>query len=262
MPIDTEPEHLRIETGRSWRDLPSGPPTTAPDPGKPEPPPRDVTAGRSWPWARMGIGALALAIGISVGVWAPWADEPATGTEPLASGDFPETIVPDTPQELIPGPRPSDDPFSLAPEEFDTPEEFFDQLPEGFLDSLPDGFFEGVPGPSLDEAGLIELDALPDGYQARSNVYSQSGDRASQRIRLLGPDGAIDIQAIRGPDVVLPDAGEPFDVAESEGRFFTSGDSTTISWLAGPDLLVTVEALEAIGRDVLTAVANAVEVRP
>lgn len=262
MPTDTETKHLRIETGRSWRDLPTEPPTTAPDRLRPITQPTEEVPGRSWPWARIGVGALALAIGISVGVWSPWTEDASSGIEPLAADELPETIVPETPEELVPDPNPSEDPFRIAPEDFGTPEEFFDQLPDGFRDSLPDGFFEGAQSPFQDQAGLIELNALPDGYQARSNVYSQSGDRASQRIRLLGPDGSIDVQAIRGPEVVLPDVGEPVAVAGTEGRLVSSDGSTTVSWLAEPGLLITVEAPTTIADDILIGVADAVEVRP
>lgn len=269
MPIETEPRPHRIETGRSWRDLPPEPPSTAPL--RPSVPVHQVTEveKRSLPWGRIGVGALALAIGISVGVWAPWSGAASVEDEPLAADGLPEEIVPDPPESFQQEPAPSDDPFVVPPgNEFDTPEEFFDQLPEDFLDQLPDdflegfpdGFFDGLPGGSVQPDGLIELGALPNGYQARSNVFSQSNDRASQRIRLLGPEGAVDVQAIQGPDVSLPTSGEPFSVAGIEGRFTTTDGSTTLSWLAAADLLITVEAGPDVDVDTVAAIAGAVEV--
>lgn len=268
MPIETEPRPPQIETGRSWRDLPSQPPSTAPLRPEVSSPPADGAATRSWPWARIAVGALALAVGISVGVWAPWAGFDSGSDRSLAADDLPETIVPDPPQEFQPSPAPSDDPFVVPPGELDTPEEFFDQLPEGFFDGLPDefleqlpdGFFDGLPGAQIQPGGLIELTDLPDGYQARSNVFSESNDRASQRIRLLGPDGPVDVQAIRGPDVSLPETGEEFSVAGADGRLTESDGSLTLSWLADDDLLITVEAEPEADIETLSAIAAAVEV--
>lgn len=267
MPIETEPNPHRIETGRSWRDLPPRPPSTAPV--RPQVMvPTPATPKRSWPWARIGVGVVALAIGISVGVWAPWSGNAEEASQPLAAERLPETIVPDPPQEFEQEPAPSDDPFVVPPGELETPDEFFDQLPDDFLDQIPDGllegfpegFFDGLPGASAEPNGLIELADLPDGYQARSNVFSQSNARASQRIRLLGPDGAVDVQAIRGPDVSLPTSGEPFTVAGTEGRLATSEGATTLSWLAADDLLITVEAEADADLDLLSAIAGAVEI--
>lgn len=270
MPIETESDPSRIETGRSWRDLPPAPPATAPL--RPSAPlaPAATTQNRSWPWGRIGLGAAALLVGITVGVWAPWANAEAPSPEPLAADGLPETIVPDPPPELTPDPAPSDEPFVLPPEDFDTPEEFFDELPEGlfdqippeFLDQFPEGFFDGLPDGPLESSSLITFEDLPDGYQARSNVFSESNDRASQRIRLLGPDGAIDVQAIRGPDVSLPPTGEPFSIGGAEGRLVTTEDSVTLSWLAEGDLLITIEAGSGVDVDTLAAIADAVEVAP
>ena len=268
MPIETEPNPHRIETGRSWRDLPPEPPSTAPL--RPQvtvsPPASDAT--RRWPWGRIAAGAIALAVGISVGVWAPWSGAAEEATLPLATDELPETIVPDPPREFEQEPAPPDDPFVLPPGSSDTPQDFFDQLPEDFfeqipdefLDQFPDGFFDGLPGGPVQPSGLIELADLPEGYQARSNVFSESDDRASQRIRLLGPFGAIDIQAIRGPDVSLPASGEPFDVGDGEGRLADTNDATTLSWLASDGLLVTIEAGPGLDLDLLSAIAEAVEV--
>ncbi len=273
MPIDTEPASQRIETGRSWRDLPPTPPNTAPLRPHPDMSPVALDPPRpSLPWTRIGAGVLALAVGIAVGAWAPWS-EPGGEAEPLAADGLPETIVPDTPQELVPVPSQdpfANDPFAGAPEDFPTPEQFFDQLPQDFLDQLPDdfleqlppGFFEGLPdGPSIDTVGLIGFSGLPDGYQVRSNVSSSSNDSASQRIRLLGPEGPVDVQAIRAAEVALPDTGDRFTAAGVEGRIEGSAGVTTISWLAEPDLLITVEATSDIRLDTLTEIVVAVEVR-
>ena len=268
--IETESNPRRIETGRSWRDLPPAPPSTAPLRPSTPPAPVATTQTRSWPWGRIGLGAAALLVGITVGVWAPWANVDTASPQPLAADELPETIVPDPPPELAPDPAPSDEPFLVPPEDFDTPEEFFDQLPEGlfdqippeFLDQLPEGFFDGLPGGGLESSSLITFEDLPDGYQARSNVFSESNDRASQRIRLLGPDGAVDVQAIRGPDVSLPATGEPFSIGGAEGRLVTSEDSVTLSWLAEDDLLITIEAGPGVDVDTLAAIADAVEVAP
>jgi hypothetical protein len=263
MPIDTKPASQRIEAGRSWRDLPPAPPTTAPDRPQPATPSIIAPVDRSWPWARISAGILALAVGIAVGVWAPWSQPAAGDPLPLAADELPETIVPDAPPELT-DPQPSQDPFAGLPEDLPAPEQFFDQLPQDFLDQLPPGFFEGLPdglgGPPIETAGLIDFAGLPDGYQARSNVFSRSNDTASQRIRLLGPDGPVDVQAIQGPEVALPGSGEPFTVAGADGRLEMSGATTTISWLAEPDLLITVEASSDVETDVLTTIAEAVEV--
>ncbi len=268
MPIETETNPHRIETGRSWRDLPPGPPSTAPTrPQVTVLPPADAV-GRSWPWGRIAAGVLALAVGISVGVWAPWSGTAEGSPEPLAADQLPQTIVPDSPPEFQQQPAPSDDPFVIPPDSSDAPQDFLDQLPEDFfqqipdefLDQFPDGFFDGLPGGPAQPSGLIDLADLPDGYQARSNVFSESNDRASQRIRLLGPGGAVDIQAIRGPDVSLPASGEPFDVAGVEGRLTVTDGATTLSWLADDGLLVTVEAGGGVDLDLLTAIARAVEV--
>ncbi len=268
MPIETESNPHRIETGRSWRDLPPQPPSTAPARPHAPPPPITEDSTRSWPWARIGVGALALTVGISVGVWAPWSGIGEPSDRSLATEDIPETIVPDPPQEFQQDPAPSDDPFVVPPGDLDTPEEFFDQLPEGFfeglpdefLDQLPEGFFDGLPGAQIQPGGLIELTDLRDGYQARSNVFSEADDRASQRIRLLGPDGPVDVQAIRGPDVTLPGSGETFSVAGTEGRLTETDGSLTLSWLAADDLLITVEAGPDVDIETLADIAEAVEV--
>lgn len=264
MPIETDPH--RIETGRSWRDLPPQPPTMAPLRPQTMATPTDDATGRSWPWLRIAAGAAALAVGISVGVWAPWTAQGAG--QSLASDALPETIVPDPPQEFDQEPAPPEDPFVLPPGHPDIPEEFFDQLPDDFfdqlpdefLDQLPDGFFDGLPGAPVQPGGLIELADLPEGYQARSNVFSESNDRASQRIRLLGPDGAVDVQAIREPGVALPTNGEPFVAGDIAGSLVTSDRGSTLSWLADEGLLVTVEAGADVDLDLLTAIAEAVEV--
>ncbi len=266
MPIETEPNPHRIETGRSWRDLPPEPPTTAPlrpQVAASSPP---EAAKRAWPWGRIAAGAVALVVGISVGVWAPWSGTAEEAAEPLAAEGLPETIVPDPPREFEP--EPSDEPFVTPPGELDTPEEFFDQLPEDFLDQIPDefldqfpdGFFDGLPGGPVQPNGLIELADLPDGYQARSNVFSESNDRASQRIRLLGPEGAVDVQAIREPGVALPADGAPFTAGSIVGSLVTSDDGSTLSWLAEDDMLITVEAGPDVDTETLTAIAQAVEV--
>lgn len=268
MPIETEPRPHRIETGRSWRDLPPQPPSTAPPRPEVSSPPSDEAATRSWPWARIGVGALALAVGVSVGVWAPWSGLSDGTAQPLAADGLPETIVPDPPQTFEQEPAQPDDPFVIPPGELDTPEEFFDQMPDGFFDGLPDefleqlpdGFFDGLPGAQVQPGGLIELTDLPDGYQARSNVFSETNDRASQRIRLLGPDGPVDVQAIRGPDVTLPDSGEAFSVAGTDGRLTRSDTSLNLSWLAADDLLITVEAEPDVDIETLTDIAAAVKV--
>lgn len=269
MPIETEPNPHRIETGRSWRDLPPQPPTAAPLRPQVTPAAASVeAASRSWPWGRIMAGALALAVGISVGVWAPWSGAAEDADQALAAEELPDTIVPDPPPELDRQPAPSEDPFVIPPGTADAPEDFFgtlpedflDQLPDGFLDQFPDGFFDGLPGGSTQTTSLVELTDLPDGYQARSNVFSEENDRASQRIRLLGPEGAIDIQAIRGPDVSMPTSGEPFTVAGAEGRLTATDNATTLSWLAANDLLITVEAAPDVDLALLTAIADAVEV--
>ena len=211
---------------------------------------------------------MALAVGISVGAWAPWSEPAEDATQPLAIDQLPETIVPDPPPEFQQEPAPSDDPFVIPPDSSDLPQDFYDQLPEDFfeqipdefLDQFPDGFFDGLPGAPIQQSGLIELGDLPDGYQARSNVFSESNDRASQRIRLLGPEGAVDVQAIRGPGVALPSGGEAFDVAGAEGRLEATDSATTLSWLAADGLLVTVEAGAGVDLDLLGAIAEAVEV--
>jgi hypothetical protein len=204
-----------------------------------------------------------------VGVWAPWAGTADDLPRPLAADELPETIVPDPPQEFQQEPAPSDEPFVIPPDAPDAPQDFFDQIPDEFLDQIPDefldqfpdGFFDGLPGAGAAQpGGLIELSDLPDGYQARSNVFSESNDRASQRIRLLGPEGAVDIQAIRGPDVSLPTSGEPLIVGGTEGRLTTTEDATTLSWLADDGLLITVEAGPDVDLDLLSAIATAVEV--
>lgn len=201
-------------------------------------------------------------------MWAPWSGTAEEAPQPLAADDLPETIVPDPPQDFEQEPAPSDDPFVVPPGQLDTPEEFFDQLPEDFLDQIPDeffdqfpdGFFDGLPGGQVQPSGLIELADLPDAYQARSNVFSESNDRASQRIRLLGPEGAVDVQAIREPGVELPSEGEPFVAGDIVGSLVTTDDGSTLSWIAEGGLLITVEAGPAIDIETLTAIAQAVEV--
>ena len=268
MPIETEPNPHRIETGRSWRDLPPEPPSTAPLRPRVTSSPPTGDATRSWPWGRIAAGVIALAVGISVGVWAPWSGASEEATQPLATDELPETIVPDPPSEFEQEPAPFDDPFVLPPGDLDTPEEFFDELPEDFFDQIPDGlldqfpegFFDGLPGAPSQQSGLIELADLPDGYQARSNVFSESNDRASQRIRLLGPEGAIDVQSISEPGVALPTAGEPFAAGDIVGSLVTTEDGSTLSWLAEAGLLITVEAGPDVDIELLTTIAEAVEV--
>ena len=260
MPIEIEPNPHRIETGRSWRDLPPQPPSTPPVRPQVMAASVDEAVARSWPWGRIAAGAMALAVGISVGAWAPWSGTAVGAGRSLAADALPETIVPDPPQEFEQEPAPPDDPFVLPPGHPDLPDGFLDQLPDDFLDQLPDDFFDGLPGSSIQPGGLIDLADLPDGYQARSNVYSESNDRASQRIRLLGPEGAVDIQAIRGPDVALPTDGEPFAAGEIVGSLVTTDDGSTLSWLAEDGLLVTVEAGSGVDLDLLAAIAGAVEV--
>ena len=234
MTIDVESRAERIETGRSWVDLPPSPPlvakpTAMPTAQAPE------TASRSMPWRRIGIGVLALVGGLAVGVWAPWTGLDQTGepqgAAPLAADPLPDQIIPPTPRELLPNP----------PDE-SAPQDFFDQFQNG----LPDTLFE--------------FDGLPDGYQTRSNVFSESQGEASQRARLIGPDGAVDVQAIRSSSVELGDEGDVVDVSGHQARLIDNGDSVSVSWLAGPDLLLTVEAPIDVGRSTLLDVAESVEV--
>lgn len=210
---------------------------------------------------------MALAVGISVGVWAPWSTTADDVAEPLAADELPETIVPDPPSDFEQEPAPQDEPFIIPPEEFDTPDEFFDELPDEFLDQIPDefldqfpdGFFDGLPGGAVVPSGLIELVDLPDGFQARSNVFSGTNDRGSQRIRLLGPEGAVDVQAIRDSGVALPTDGRPFVAGDIVGSLVTTDGGQTLSWLAEDDLLITVEAGPDVDTETLTAIARAVE---
>lgn len=209
----------------------------------------------------MGIGAVALIVGIAVGIWAPWNqdDEP----RPLAADELPETIVPDTPEEFGPSAPSSTPEEAPQPPATEDPESFFETLPgDFFFDQLPEGLFDNLPGlgGTADDIGLISIDTLPSGYQTRSNVFSGSSEVASQRIRVLGPDGPVDIQAIRGPDVVLPSSGDPHDVAGADARITRTATSTTISWLADAALLITIEAPEVVALDVLDSIAQSVEV--
>lgn len=268
MSIDTT-DTRRIETGRSWRDLPSHPPLNPPErPSTPVAPPPTVDAERSVPWARIGIGAAALLIGVTVGLWAPWAGSDNVPTEgsdslPQSAEQLPDQIVPENREDLTPiVPAPDTDP-GIVPDGFGSTEEFFEQLPDNFLDQLPPGLFDNLPGAEgFVNPGLITLEELPDGYQIRSNVYSGTNTEASQRTRLLGPDGPVDIQAIRGSDVELPDSGSPHQIGDIEGRIQETSTSTTITWLAADGLLVTIEAPAAVDTDTLDAIAAAVQVTP
>ena len=268
MSIDTT-DTRRIETGRSWRDLPSHPPVNAPDrPTVNAVPPPVVDVGRTLPWARIGIGAAALLIGVTVGWWSPWAATDAALTDssdPLSQSaeQLPEQIVPENRDDLTPVvPAPDTDP-GILPDGFGSSEEFFDQLPEDFLDQLPPGLFDNLPGAdSFATPGLITLSSLPDGYQIRSNVYSGTNTEASQRTRLLGPDGPIDIQAIRGSAVELPDTGSPHRMGDIDGRIEETSTSTTISWLAEDGLLITIEGPATVDVATLDTIATAIEVTP
>ena len=95
MPIEIEPNPHRIETGRSWRDLPPQPPSTPPVRPQVMAASVDEAVARSWPWGRIAAGAMALAVGISVGAWAPWSGTAVGAGRSLAADALPETIVPD-----------------------------------------------------------------------------------------------------------------------------------------------------------------------
>jgi hypothetical protein len=262
MPIDMTD---RIETGRSWRDLPSHPPLQAPTRPVTEREASTIVADEHvLPWARIGVGVAALVIGVAVGLWAPWAStDQSTDLLPQSAEQLPDQIVPENRDDLTPVvPAPDTDP-GIVPDGFGSAEQFFDQLPDDFLDQLPPGLFEDLPGTDGSMTpGLITLPRLPVGYQIRSNVYSGTNSQASQRVRLLGPGGAVDIQAIRGPDVAMPEDGQPHMIGEIDARIQEASSSTTISWLANDDLLITIEAPASVPTPTLDAIAAAVETSP
>ena len=250
MTLGVEPRPDRIETGRTWRDLPPQPPRVAPPvepndavafPAIEEPPNR-------WRAAAM-IGFFALAIGLVIGAWSPWPDRGTDGTAPQAA-ESPTTL----PDSIVPPPAAAAPPNTLLPEDLFGLDDF-----PGFSDffgSNPDAFRRLAPA-GLD---LIELTTLPAGYLVRSTSYSSSANEATEEIRLLGPDGTVTVTATRRADAELA-GGEPFAFGRTEGRLIR-GDPIVFSWLAADGLLVTIEAPAAAELDLVQQLVSAVEVTP
>ena len=242
MTVDLD-DRRTIETGRSWRDLPPGPPRTMravpeaePAAGAPEPARR---SGRTIAVVLLG----ALLAGLVVGWWSPWSsDDGEVGAAPTTVApegieNLPDTIVPDVPDDLFTQPQ---------PEEFD---------PFGFFEELPP--FDGFPG-AQDDLGLIRLGPLPDGYRDIGSLVTRTNDEVRHQIRLLGPEGLATVWAERDADATLPDEGAVVDIDGAEGRL-VEGSTNTVTWQLG-DVVVTAHAPAEVGVDTLLGIAAAVEV--
>jgi hypothetical protein len=242
MTVDVD-DRRTIETGRSWRDLPAGPPRTLRVVPQPEP-----AAAATEPTRRRGRGVAtvllaALLAGLAVGWWSPWStadgDVGAAPTTVAPEGieGLPDTIVPDVPEDLFTQPQ---------PEEFD---------PFGFFEELPP--FDGFPG-AQDELGLVRLGPLPDGYREIGSLVTRTDDDVRHQIRLLGPEGLATVRAERDPAATLPDEGAVVDVGGVEGRL-VEGSTNTVTWRLG-DVVVTAHAPAEVSVETLLSIAAAVEV--
>ena len=248
MTIDVERRPEPIATGRTWRDIPPSPPTEAPprllSPVEPPSPRRDGL--RRWRSAAL-IGVLALAIGVALGISAPWQE-----AGPDASAAEPAPPAAALPEQIVPPPAPDPQtPGSLLPDDFYR----FDGFPD--LSQLFGEEFgrRSVVPETLD---LIELRGLPEGYRIAGTSFHSSPGLTAEELSLSGPAGPVTVRAERSSPATMPD-GRPHRVGDI-GGVLVAGDPTLFAWLAEDDLVVTIAVPESAGLDLVAALVPSVEV--
>lgn len=211
----------KIPTGRSWRDLPPGPPSRFVPTPVAEPAPTTAVGHKTNPWPFV-IGAVGIvAVGFLVGLGLPRdADAEPTGT----TLSLPDVIVPPAPTTLPTNP--------LQPD-----------LEEPFVDEL-----FTVPNP-------------PAGFTVEFNYTQSSSDHVEQTAVLTDQTIHIKISAaVTAADPELP-AGDPVQVrgqsgvvdATTEGRY-------ALSWVEPGKILFTIDAPEAVPVEELVRLAESLEV--
>ena len=118
--------------------------------------------------------------------------------------------------------------------------DLFDQLDPG--QTAPgDG---GSPFTPQADAGIIDVDPLPQGWQETNNMSFNSGDQGVETIILTGPDGTITITATKGPQA-----------ATAAKSYAGEGEVRRLS----DDLTVIVEGTPGVSAKDLRAIADAVK---
>ncbi len=149
-------------------------------------------------------------------------------------------------------------PTAPAPEgSMSNPGNGFDfQLPDSLGDLFGDLFDQLDPGQTMPgddgssplapqaDAGIIDIDPLPQGWQESNNMSFSSGDQGVETIILNGPGGTVTITATKGPD-----AGSVADAYKGGGEMRRLSDKLT----------VIVEGTPGVSSKDLRAIADAVK---
>jgi len=150
-----------------------------------------------------------------------------------------------------------DAPTAPAPEgSMSNPGNGFDfQLPDSLGDLFGDLFDQLDPGQSMPgdggsplapqaDAGIVEVDPLPQGWQETNNMSFSSGDQGVETIILNGPGGTVTITATKGPQA-----------AAAAKSYAGNGEVRRLS----DDLTVIVEGTPGVPSKDLRAIADAVK---
>lgn len=150
-----------------------------------------------------------------------------------------------------------DAPTVPAPENsMSNPGNGFDfQLPDSLGDLFGDLFDQLDPGQSMPgdgsspvvpqaDAGIVDIDPLPQGWQETNNMSFSSGDQGVETIILTGPDGTVTITATKGSQ-----AGAAAESYNGKGEVRRLSD----------DLTVIVEGTPGVSAKDLRAIADAVK---
>lgn len=270
MPPDFPP---RLDTGRTWRDLPPMPPTEEPPRSVvPEAPavPQPAASSPRWPWILGALGAVAA--GVLVGMIA-FGDSPpgfaATPSPSTTTVPPSEQIVPAPPPELGgPQPAPEDQPFGDLGDLGRQLEEFFggeflDELRRQFEGLIPEG---GLAPPTedfgLDLEGIVSVPEPPAGYSVTANELNVNPGGVQQRLVLSGNDGDIVVTAVRTSEEIPNLVGESVSVRGTTGVLREADGRLMLSWSESDLVTVMVEAPSGFGTDALIDLAESLEVAP
>lgn len=154
-------------------------------------------------------------------------------------------------------------PTSAAPENsFGGPGNGFDfQLPDSLGDLFGDLFDQLDPNQSMPnqptpndgagappignaQAGIVDIDPVPNGWNETNNMSFQSGDQGVETIILTGPNGTVTVTATKGPE-----AKSAADTYKGSGEVRRLGD----------DLTVIVEGTPGVPAGDLKKIADAVK---
>lgn len=215
-----------VPTGRTWRDLPPAPPTSA----RPVEPPPVVSApapsrgARALPW--VAAGAVILFLGFIFGLITP--SQLPTGDslgEPDAESlsTLPEEIVPPVPPEL--------------------------QTP-------------GTEEPPAQETEpLFRVTVVPEGFQQTQNVAQRSAGAVTQVTVLSGDPGDLVIEAQASESAFELPEGDPVSVRGADGVVEepdTGG--LRVTWLERGQILFRITAPDGYPLEDVVTLAESLEV--